>query len=98
MSSYLWDITLVFRPKLAGIIVNLKPKTASLLKELSERLGARPMTLVEDAMAGYLAELAQVRGTWGCRYDDIKSGRVKPIDGEEAFRRLPTKGEDRRRS
>jgi hypothetical protein len=30
------------------------------------------------------------------RYDDLKSGRVKPIDGEEAFARLKAKTEVRR--
>jgi hypothetical protein len=32
------------------------------------------------------------------RYDDIKSGRVKPIDGEEAFARLREKSEARHNS
>jgi len=40
---------------------------------------------VEDAMAGYFEELAQVRETLDSRYDDIKSGKVKLISGEEAF-------------
>jgi hypothetical protein len=31
------------------------------------------------------------------RYDDLKSGRVKPIDGEEAFARLKEKTEAQRR-
>jgi hypothetical protein len=31
------------------------------------------------------------------RYDDLESGRVKPIDGEEAFRRLMEKTEAQRR-
>jgi len=44
--------------------------------------------LVEDAMAGYFEELAQVRETLDSRYDDIKSGKVKLISGEEAFARL----------
>jgi hypothetical protein len=48
-------------------------------------------------MAGYLAELSQVRSTLDARYDDIKSGRVKPIDGENAFTRLRQKKTDRRR-
>jgi hypothetical protein len=39
--------------------------------------------LVEDAMAGYFAELGQVRETLDSRYDDSKSGKVKPIPGEE---------------
>jgi hypothetical protein len=47
---------------------------------------------VEDALSGYLAEIAEVREMLDGRYDDIKSDRVKyddiksdrvkPIDGE----------------
>jgi hypothetical protein len=37
-----------------------------------------------------------VRRTLDSRYDDLKSGRVKPIDGEEAFRKLREKSEHRR--
>ena len=54
--------------------------------------------LVEDVMAGYFEEVAQLRGTLDSRYDDIKSGRVKPIDGEEAFERLRRKSQGRRAS
>jgi len=54
--------------------------------------------LVEDAMAGYFEELRQVREMLDSRYDDIKSGRVQPIDGEEAFARLRQKSEARRKS
>jgi len=32
------------------------------------------------------------------RYDDIKSGRVRPIDGEEAFARLRQKSDARRKN
>jgi hypothetical protein len=31
------------------------------------------------------------------RYDDLESGRVQAIDGEEAYRRLMAKTEERRR-
>jgi len=47
-------------------------------------------------MAVYLDELAQVRGMLDSRYDDIKSGKVKAINGEEAFARLREKSENRR--
>jgi len=40
---------------------------------------------VEDAPAGYLTEVAEVREMLDGRYDDIKSGRVKPIDDEAFF-------------
>ncbi len=47
-------------------------------------------------MAGYLQELSQVRDSLDSRYDDLKSGRVKPIDGEDALANLRRKSEDRR--
>lgn len=77
--------------------VHLKPETESRLKELSAETGRAPDELVEDAMAGYLAELTQVRSTLDARYDDVKSGRVKLIDGEAAIDRIRTKSKDRRR-
>ncbi len=80
------------------MVVHLKPETESRLRELSATTGRATEDLVEDAMAGYLAELAQIRDTLDERYDDIKSGRVKPIDGEEAFNRIRTKSDSRRRS
>jgi predicted transcriptional regulator len=79
------------------MVVRLKPETESRLQELAATTGRAADELVEDAMAGYLAELAQLRGTLDRRYDEIKSGRVKPLDGEEAFDYLRNKSEDRRR-
>ncbi len=80
------------------MVVRLKPETESRLQELAAKTGRAPDELVEDAMAGYLAELAQVRDTLDRRYDEIKSGRIKPIDGQDAFKRLRSKNKDRRRS
>jgi predicted transcriptional regulator len=80
------------------MVVHLKPETESRLQELSATTGRAPDELVEDAMAGYLVELAQARANLDNRYDEIKSGRVKPLDGEEAFDRLRNKSDDRRRS
>jgi hypothetical protein len=45
--------------------------------------GRGPDELVEDAMAGYFDELAQTREMLNSRYDDLKSGRVKPISRDE---------------
>lgn len=73
------------------MVVHLKPETESRLQELAATTGRAPDELVEDAMAGYLAELAQVRSALDERYDDIRGGRVQPVDGEEAFKRLRQK-------
>ena len=65
--------------------VRFRPETESRLQELSSKTGRPPSDLIEDAMAGYLQELTQVRDMLDDRYDDLKSGRVKPVDGEGAF-------------
>lgn len=74
--------------------VRLKPETESRLQELATKTGRAPDDLVEDAMAGYLQELAQARETLDRRYDDIKDGRVKAIDGETFFESLRQREEE----
>jgi predicted transcriptional regulator len=76
--------------------VQVSPATAKKLNDLAAKSGRAPEEIVEDALAGYLEEVATVRQTLDSRYDDLKSGRVKSIDGEEAFRRLQEKSERRR--
>ena len=80
------------------MVVHLKPETESRLQELAATTGRAPDELIEDAMTGYLAELTQLRNTLDSRYDEMKSGRVKPVDGEEAFVQLREKSQDHRRS
>jgi predicted transcriptional regulator len=76
--------------------VQVSAETAKRLNELAASSGRAPSEIVEDALAGYLEEVAAVRKTLDSRYDDLQSGRVKPIDGEEAFRRLREKSKGRR--
>jgi len=78
--------------------VHLRPETEFRIQELAAKTGRAPDDLVEDAMTGYLQELVQVRDMIDIRYDDLKSGRVKPVDGEEAFAKLRRKSEARRTS
>ena len=76
--------------------VHVTPESAKKLNDLAAASGRAPEEIVEDVLAGYLDHVASVRETLDSRYDDLKSGRVKPIDGEEAFRRLREKSERRR--
>jgi predicted DNA-binding protein len=74
--------------------IRLKPETESRLNELASRSGRPTDELVEDAMAAYLIEVAELRNMLDSRYDDINSGRAKPVDGEAFFedlRRLESK-------
>ena len=76
--------------------VNFRPETETRLQELASKSGRQPSDLIEDAMAGYLQELSEVRAMLDGRYDDLKSGRVKPLDGDEAFAKLRQKSKERR--
>ena len=80
--------------------IRLKPETESRLNELASKSGRQTDELVEDAMAAYLTEAAEVRSVLDSRYDDIKSGRVKPVDGEAFFENLRRRENelDKRRS
>ena len=80
------------KPYSSGMEVHVTPEMAKKLKDLAATSGRAPDDIVEDALAAYLEEVASVRKTLDRRYDDLKSGRVKPIDGEEAFRQLREKG------
>ena len=68
--------------------VHFAPDLQAKIDQLVIETGRTPDKLVEDAMAGYVAELAETRQMLDSRYDDLKSGRVKPIDGEEFFESL----------
>lgn len=68
--------------------VRFKPETESRVTELASRTGRTTDDVVEDALAGYLAEVADARERLDARYDDIESGRVNPIDGEAFFETL----------
>ena len=63
--------------------VHFTPETEKKLKDLSAQSGRGTDDLLEDAMAGYADELLQTRGMLNSRYDDLTSGRVKPVPGDE---------------
>jgi len=68
--------------------VQFEPALQAKLDQIARESGRAAADLVHDAVAGYVDELAETRQLLDSRYDDIKSGRVKLIDGEEAFVRL----------
>jgi integrase len=61
--------------------VHFKLETESRLTELASKSGRAPGDLVEDALAGYLAEVAEVREMLDGRYDDIRGLRIPVADG-----------------
>ncbi len=63
--------------------VHFTPETEKKLKDLSAQSGRGADEVLQDALAGYFEEVKQTREILNSRYDDLKSGRVKPIPGNE---------------
>jgi predicted DNA-binding protein len=68
--------------------VHLTPELEAELDEMATKTGRATDELVQDAMACYFEEVALIREMLDRRYDEVKSGKVKPIDGEAFFESL----------
>jgi predicted transcriptional regulator len=73
--------------------VQFEPALQAKLEQIARESGLDAVQLVQDAVASYVDELAGTREMLDSRYDDIKSGKVKLIPGEEVFARLRAKSE-----
>ena len=73
--------------------VQFEPDVQAKLDQMARESGRAAAELVKDVVAGYFDELAGTREMLNSRYDDIKSGRVKLIPGDEVFARLREKSE-----
>jgi hypothetical protein len=76
--------------------VHFTPEVEAKLEQMARESGCRSDELVVDAVRCHIDGLAYVREMLDRRYDDLESGRVQPIDGEEAFQRLMEKTEAKR--
>jgi hypothetical protein len=76
--------------------VHFAPELQAKIDQLVSETGCAPEKLIEDAVFGYFADLAQTREMLNSRYDDLKSGKVKPIPGDEVVARLREKSASRR--
>jgi predicted transcriptional regulator len=70
------------------------PDLQAKLDRWATKTGRSPEKLVEDAMAGYFDELARMREMLESRYSDLKSGKVKPMDGEEFFEKFRSREDE----
>lgn len=78
--------------------VHFTPETERKLEELAAQSGRGSADrLVQDVVEGYFDELLQTREMLDSRYDDLKSGRVKPVSGDqvEAYFREKSAGAQR---
>ena len=78
--------------------VHFEPDVEKKLHDLAAQSGRRTDELLQDALAGYFDELAQTRDMLNSRYDDLKSGKVKPVPGDEVEAYFREKSAAARRS
>jgi predicted DNA-binding protein len=72
--------------------VHFTPETEEKLKNLAAQTGSGDVdVLVQDVIEEYFGDIAEARETLDRRYDDLESGRVKPIPGDEVIARLRAK-------
>jgi predicted DNA-binding protein len=72
--------------------VQFTPEVEKKLDELATQTGrTSAAALVQDVVEGYFDDLAETREILNSRYDDLESGRVKPVPGDEVFGRLRAK-------
>jgi predicted DNA-binding protein len=78
--------------------LRLEPELAAKVGQWSAQTGRPADELVEDAVANYLQEVDDLRSLLDSRYDDMLSGKVKGVPGEEARRILEERMAVRQRS
>jgi predicted DNA-binding protein len=79
--------------------IHFAPETEKKLQDLAAQSGRKTAAeLVQDVIEGYFEELTQTRTMLDSRYDDLKSGRVKSIPGEEVEAYFRDKSAAARRS
>jgi len=76
--------------------VQFTPEVQAKLDQMARDAGRQPTEVIEDAVVGLYDELAYMREMLDRRYDEMESGKVQGIDGEEAYRRLMEKNQARR--
>ena len=76
--------------------IQLTPEHEARIRELARQTGRDNTEVLGEVIDSYFEELGRINATLDRRYDEIKSGEVKPISGDEVFERLRRKSEERR--
>jgi len=63
--------------------VHFTPDVQAKLDQMARDAGQHPAEVIEDAVIGLYDELAHTREMLDRRYDEMESGKVKPIPGDE---------------
>jgi predicted DNA-binding protein len=73
--------------------VQFSPELEKKLNDIAAQTGEPASKIVEDVIARYVEDVTHTQQTLDRRYDEIKSGKVKLIPGDEVFERLRQKSQ-----
>jgi predicted DNA-binding protein len=76
--------------------IQLTPEHEARIKELARQTGRDNAEVLGEVIDSYFEELGRINATLDRRFDEIKSGQVEAINGDEVFERLRRKSEERR--
>jgi hypothetical protein len=95
-AAHTHGVTGILREGAEAMEVHFPPEVQAKLEEMARDTGTRSDELVKNVGTDFFDELTFTRQTLDQRYDDLDSGRVKPIPGDEVFARLRAKSVARR--
>ena len=76
--------------------VHFTPEVEAQIEQMARDTGSRGDELVRNVVSNFFDELTFTRQTLDRRFDDLESGKVKPIPGDEVFARLRARSAARR--
>jgi predicted transcriptional regulator len=76
--------------------IHFTPEVQARIDEMAREMGRGSDELVQDVMVDFFDDLAFTKQTLERRYEDLASGRVKPVPGHEVFARIRAKSAARR--
>jgi len=88
--------SVILKGRSQSMEVHFSPDVQAKLEQMARDTGRRSDQLVENVVADFIDDIAFTRETLDRRYDDMESGRVTPIPGDEVFARLRAKSAARR--
>lgn len=77
--------------------VPFEPVLQRQLEDIAQASGRNATELIQDAVADYVDDLEETRAMLEERYQDVISGRVQGIPGEEVFAKLRARSAARKR-
>jgi hypothetical protein len=80
-----------FRERAEAMEVHFTPEVQAQLEQMARDTGRRSDELVENVVTDFFEDFVFTRGTLDRRYDDLDSGAIRPIPGDEVFARLRAK-------